>query len=305
MRRSRAWRWPPIAVAAVLFTVVFWHPFPPKAIAGSLELTAIDVGQGDSLLVAFPNGKLMLVDGGGVLAFGRKVKPKLDIGEDVVSPYLWSRSIGHLDVVVATHAHEDHTGGLGAILDNFHPPELWTGAHTDEPVWNELSRHAHRRGVKIVSLHGGEVREFGGARIEVLSPPEDYIPNDTPKNNDSLAFRVTFGKHSFLLTGDMEKPMETRLVADERPLRADVLKVGHHGSKTSSSEPFLDAVDPRFAIISDGFENPFGHPHRDVIERLTRHHAEILRTDTAGLITIRSDGHRLSVSRYVAPEPRP
>ncbi len=198
-------------------------------------------------------------------------------------------------MVVATHEHVDHTGGLGAILDNFHPPELWTGAHTDEPVWTQLSEHARRRGVKIVALCAGRSFEFGGARIEVLSPPEDYLPNDTPKNNDSLAFRVTYGRTSFLLTGDMEKPMETRLLADDRALRADVLKVGHHGSKTSSSAPFLDAVHPAFAIISDGVDNSFGHPNRDVLERLSERHAEVLRTDMVGLITVSSDGRRITV----------
>ena len=119
---------------------------------------------------------------------------------------------------------------------------------------------------------------------------------------------MTFGRHSFLLTGDMEKPMELRLLGDDRLLRADVLKVGHHGSKTSSSELFLDAVAPKFAIISDGFENSFGHPHRDVLERLAQHHATVLRTDTTGLITIRSDGDHLSVASEPRPsvtEPRP
>lgn len=295
MRRSRALRWSALGAVAVLFALVVWHPFAPKLDPRSLELTAIDVGQGDSLLVGFPTGKLMLVDGGGVPAFGRKGKSKLDIGEDVVSPYLWSRSVGHLDVIVATHAHEDHTGGLGAIIDNFHPSELWTGANTDEPVWRELSQHARARGVKIVAMQAGEKLDFGGAHIEVLSPPGDYVPNDTPKNNDSLVFRMSYGKHSFLLTGDMEKPMETRLLADERPVHADVLKVGHHGSRTSTSEPFLDAVHPAFAIISDGFENSFGHPNRDVLGRLDARHVKILRTDTMGLIRIRTDGRRLSV----------
>jgi competence protein ComEC len=295
MRRTRAWRWSALGAVMVLFALVVWHPFPPQVQAGSLELTAIDVGQGDSLLIGFPNGKLMLVDGGGVLAFGHTVKPKLDIGEDVVSPYLWSRSVRHLDAVVCTHAHEDHIGGLRAIIDNFHPPELWTGANSDEPVWRELSQHARSRGVKIVARHAGESLDFGGTHIEILSPPDDYIPNDTPKNNDSLAFRILYGKSAFLLTGDMEKPMETRLLADDRQLRADVLKVGHHGSKTSTSEPFLDAVHPALAVISDGFENSFGHPHADVLARLSDHHIETLRTDTVGLITIRSDGRRISV----------
>ena len=295
MRRSRAWRWSMLAVVMALFALLVLHPFHPKMQPGMLELTAIDVGQGDSLLVGFPNGKLMLVDGGGVLSFGHKVKPKLDIGEDVVSPYLWSRSVGHLDVVVSTHAHEDHTGGLRAIIDNFHPSELWTGANGDEPVWKELSQHARSRGAKIVVRRAGEMLNFGGARIEILSPPADYVTGDTPRNDDSLAFRIVYGKDSFLMTGDMEKQMETRMLADGREVRADVLKVGHHGSKTSTSEPFLDAVHPAFAIISDGFENSFGHPHRDVLNRLTDRHTETLRTDQVGLITVRSDGRHIFV----------
>lgn len=298
MRRSRVLRWSALAIVAILFALVFSHPFPPQMQKGSLELSVIDVGQGDSLLVAFPNGKLMLVDGGGVLAFGHQKKPKLDIGEDVVSPYLWSRSITHLDVIVATHAHEDHTGGLAAIVDNFHPAELWAGANTGEPVWNELRKHALAKGVKIVPRRAGDALDFGGVRIEVLSPPADYLPGDKPKNDDSLAMRLTYGRNSFLLTGDMEKPSEARLLSDGVSMRADVLKVGHHGSKTSSSDEFLDAVHPAFAIISDGFENSFGHPHRDVLGRLAEHHAEILRTDTVGLVTIRSDGRRLVMTSF-------
>ena len=296
LERSRVWRVVMLATVTALFTLILWHPFPPKIASRSLELTAVDVGQGDSLLVSFPQGKLMLVDGGGILSFGRKVKAKMDIGEDVVSPYLWSRSIRRLDVVVATHAHEDHTGGLAAIIDNFRPKELWTGAHSDEPVWRELSRHARERGVTIVAMCEGKRMQFGGTRVEVLAPPKDYAPNDMPKNNDSLALRITYGRRSFLLTGDMEKQIEGGLLADGCELKADVLKVGHHGSKTSTTELFLDAVHPAFAIISDGYDNSFGHPNRDVLERLQARRVEVLRTDLQGLITVRTDGQRISVT---------
>jgi competence protein ComEC len=133
---------------------------------------------------------------------------------------------------------------------------------------------------------------YGGARLEVLSPPKDFHPA-TPGNNDSLALRIIYGVHSLLLTGDLEAPMERLLLADGRPLHADVLKVGHHGSKTSTIPAFLDAVSPSVAIISAGFENSFGHPHAAVLARLVDRHSAILRTDQDGLVTVRSDGHKL------------
>jgi competence protein ComEC len=117
-------------------------------------------------------------------------------------------------------------------------------------------------------------------------------------NNDSLGIRITYRQRSILLTGDMEKPMERRALSEGQPLRADVLKVGHHGSNTSSIDPFLDAVSPLFAIISDGFENSFGHPHPKVLERLRDHRASILRTDRDGLVTVRTDGRRISVETF-------
>jgi competence protein ComEC len=296
VRKSRLWRWPALATVLGLFALVFLHPFPPKVERGKLELTAIDVGQGDGLLLSFPDGKLMMIDGGGFANWSsRKVKSKLDIGEDVVSPYLWSRSIKKLDVIVCTHAHEDHTGGIGALIDNFHPAELWTGANGDSVVWHDVQARALAKHVRIVSMRRGRNFDFGATHIEVLSPPEDYQAGDIPKNNDSLVLKVTYGKQSFLLTGDMEKQMEGLLMADGTLLHADVLKVGHHGSKTSSTEAFLDAVHPTFAVISDGFENSFHHPNAEVLARLTEHRAEVLRTDLRGLITIRSDGRRLEV----------
>jgi len=285
-------------VVLVLFALIFWHPFPPAVYRGELELTAIDVGQGDSLLVAFPDSKLMLIDGGGALSFGRQATQRLDIGEDVVSPYLWSRSIRKIDVVALTHAHDDHAGGLPAIIENFHPAQLWTGATPKSPAWFAVRSKARAEKVQIVALSSGHSFDFGGARIDVISPPGDYVPAGAPMNNDSLGIRITYRQRSILLTGDMEKPMERRALSDGEPLRADILKVGHHGSNTSSIDPFLDAVSPVFAIISDGFENSFGHPHPKVLERLRDHRARILRTDRDGLVTLRTDGQRISVETF-------
>ena len=298
MRRSRWLAWTSAVPAIALFALVYWHPFPPATHPRELELTMIDVGQGDSLLVAFPDSKLMLVDGGGVLSFGRSVKPRFDIGEDVVSPYLWTRSIRKIDVVVLTHAHDDHARGLPAIIENFHPSELWTGATPKSEAWSAVLGAAQTERVKILPMQSGRKFDFGGARIDVLSPPSDYVAAEAPKNNDSLALRITYGQRSFLLTGDMEKPMEQRLLISGEPLRADVLKVGHHGSNTSSTDPFLDAVAPEFAAISDGFANSFHHPHPQVLARLAAHRAEVFRTDQQGLITIRTDGHKINVETY-------
>ncbi|HEX4596020.1 MAG TPA: ComEC/Rec2 family competence protein [Bryobacteraceae bacterium] len=297
--RSRQWSWVASGVVAILFGLVFWHPFPPDVHRGELELTAIDVGQGDSLLLSFPDGKLMLVDGGGTLSFGQRSKPRIDIGEDVVSPYLWRRSIRKIDVVVMTHAHDDHAQGLPALIENFHPAELWTGATAASEAWTQVASRARLQKVSIMELRAGKSFDFGGAHIEIVSPPPDYEPGASPKNNDSLAMRITYGKRSILLTGDMEKPMEIRALAEGEALRADILKVGHHGSNTSSIEPFLDAVSPTFAVISDGFENSFRHPHPQVLARLSAHRATILRTDLVGLTTVRTDGHRVSVETFL------
>jgi competence protein ComEC len=298
LRRSRPWSCAALAAVLALFALIFWHPFPPALHAGELELTAIDVGQGDSLLVCFPDSKLLLIDGGGILAFGPHRSARIDIGEDVVSPYLWSRSIRKIDVVVLTHAHDDHAGGLPAVIENFHPTQLWTGAMAPSAAWSAVHQKARAENVQVRALAAGRSFDFGGAHIQVISPPAGYVPGDSPTNNDSLALRVTYGQRSLLLTGDMEKPMERSALAGAEPLRADILKVGHHGSNTSSIDPFLDAVSPEFAVISDGYENTFRHPHPLVLHRLEAHHARVLRTDQDGLITVRTDGHRISVETF-------
>jgi len=298
MRRSKPWSWAAFAVVLALFGLIFWHPFPPAVHPGELELTVIDVGQGDSLLLCFPDSKVLLIDGGGVLSFGPRRTSRIDIGEDVVSPYLWSRSIRKIDAVALTHAHDDHAGGLPAVIENFHPSELWAGAMAPSAAWSAVEQKARAENVKILALSAGRSFDFGGARVEVISPPAGYVPADGPTNNDSLALRITYGQRSLLLTGDMEKSMERGALAGAEPLRADILKVGHHGSNTSSTDPFLDAVAPVFAVISDGFENTFRHPHPLVLKRLEAHHAMVLRTDQDGLITVRTDGRRISVETF-------
>src|SRR6185503_4056112 len=170
IRRGK-WKWPAMGAVLSLFVLLLWQPWVRPQPTGMLELTAIDVGQGDSLLVVLPRGEIMLIDGGGKLVYGRQRKSNLDIGEDVVSPYLWSRGIRRIDVLVATHSHQDHIGGLSAILSNFRPSVLWTGANPPR----ELLDLARRLGIPASEQHPAGRIERSGATLEVLAPADGYL----------------------------------------------------------------------------------------------------------------------------------
>lgn len=297
-RRPTRARWAAFAAVLGLFALLVIHPFAPAVAAGQLEVTAVDVGQGDSLLVVTPEGRTMLVDGGGVPAFKGRPKPRMDIGEDVVSTYLWTRSFQRVDVLALTHAHDDHAGGLAALMENFKPRELWVGAMGESEVWTRIRAAAARHGVRIVPRRGGETIAFGGAEFRVLAPFPDHVPGPAPHNNDSLVMAVRLGERGFLLTGDAEREVEYRLVDSGAAPAVDVLKLGHHGSRTSSTDEFLDRTRPRFAVVSAGLDNLYRHPHPDVVARLSERGVRILRTDRLGQIRFLTDGRRLEVECY-------
>jgi competence protein ComEC len=284
-----------LGLVGVLLTLLIWSPFPADAVSGSLEMTMIDVGQGESIFLGLPDGRRVLLDGGGFPSYGREPTSRLDIGEDVVAPYLWGRGIRRLDVVIASHGHEDHIGGLPAVVTAFRPKELWVGGEPKGAAWTLLLDAAARAAARVVPMCGPRRLVYGGAQFEVLAPGADFVPSENPKNNDSLVLRLTFGRHSFLLTGDIEGAVERRILYEAGVERAAVLKTPHHGSRSSSTGEFLDAVSPMFAAISAGHENTYGNPHPEVLGRLGERGATAYRTDRDGLITIRTNGHRLEV----------
>jgi competence protein ComEC len=284
---------------ALLALAVATYPFAAKLERGKLEVTVLDVGQGDSLLAAFPDGHTLLIDGGGSFGVTRLggVRTGFDTGEQVVSTYLWHRGLKRLDVVALTHAHQDHLGGLAAVLENFRVRELWVGRDVASPAFRALLEVARERGVRVVHRVRGQGFTWDGVAGQVRWPdtPDEV---QTAKNNDSLVLRLVYGRTAMLLPGDIEGPVEHKLAADGEPLAATFLKVAHHGSKTSTSTDWLTGVDPRTVAISVGETNPFGHPHPDVLERLRAAGVRVLRTDRDGAITASSDGQTVQAHTF-------
>jgi competence protein ComEC len=260
-------------------------PSHPRIQPGVLEVTSIDVGEGDSILLVSPQGQSLLVDAGGIPHW---MHSELDIGEDVVSPYLWSRGIDYLDAVAVTHPHADHIGGMKAILANFHPRELWLGSGKPNPELEQLLREAAQLGVPVIPRGAGDRWESGGLVFRVLAPPSDPQNHATKTNDESLVMSIAYRESTALLEGDAEKATE-RQVAQESPA-ADLLKVAHHGSATSTIPELLAAVHPRYAVISVGRHNVYGHPRREVLARLQSSQVKTYRTDLNGAVTFYLDG---------------
>jgi competence protein ComEC len=190
-------------------------------------------------------------------------------------------------------------GGLAAILDNFRPRALWVGAEPESEEWKTILSHAATDGVRILSLNrASSPVHFGGAEVRVLAPSVDYVPTDKPGNNDSLVLEIAYGSRRVLLTGDAERAVESDMVNSGELRPVTLLKVGHHGSKTSSTDEFLSAITPQLAFISDGYKNQFHHPHPTVLQRLAEHKIKIFRTDEHGLATFLTDGNKVEVSSF-------
>jgi competence protein ComEC len=288
VRAGKGWRWCALAAITIGSACVIW-PQPPALHPGVLEVTAIDVGQGDSIFVSTPDGRTLLIDAGGPIGPAHTEDSSFDVGEDVVSQYLWTRGIRALDAVALTHAHSDHMGGMPAVLANFHPRALWVGNNPLVPAYMALLADAKQAGTRVESWHAGESFSFGSTKVRVLAPAPGYLPGKQPSNDDSLVLRIAYGETAAILEGDAQARTEARMVADDLQPAA-LLKVGHHGSCTSTTPAFLAAVSPSYAVISDGRNNPFGHPCMPVLNALASMQVRVYRTDTLGLSTFFLNG---------------
>jgi competence protein ComEC len=292
----------------------------------TLTIHFLDVGQGDSALVVFPRGATMLVDAGGDIGFDRRAEDHSEsarpasgsdaqeggeeieagfndsafsVGEAVVSRFLWSQGRTQLDYVLATHADADHIGGLSDVVKNFRVGEALVGhAPAIDSEYDRFARAVARQNITLSSLSAGERFDIEGVTVEVLWPPPASDSSATSRNNDSVVLRFVYGSAAILLAGDIEREAEDALVQSSVDLRADVLKVPQHGSKTSSTESFIDRVQPRCAVISVGERSRFGHPHAVVTERYFSRGVRLFQIGRDGMITVKTDGITVYTNAY-------
>lgn len=279
--RWRPDRWRSIVAGAVLVLGI-WIFSSGLFFGKSLEVTFLDVGQGDAALILTPSGKSLLIDGGGFLIPG-KGPPPFDVGSEVVVPYLKRRGLKKIDRILLSHPHPDHYGGLQAVLDNFPVGEFWWNGQTfPDPTFDRLIGTLKEKGVLEKVWREGDRFQWEGIDFEVLYPAAINPARNI--NDNSLVVRLSFGEARFLFSGDIEKWGERSLENSEL-IRAAVLKIPHHGSRTSSSVPFIDSIRPQYAVASLGEDNFFGFPHPDILEKYERRGARVFRTDRHGAVT--------------------
>lgn len=285
---ARHWRGPATGAAAAI-ALAAW--VPPGALDGGhrAELHLIDVGQGDAIAVRTPRGRWVLVDAGRAWGAG-------DAGRATVIPHLRRRG-GPLELLVLTHPHADHVGGAASVLRALRPREVRDAAFVERsPVYREALAAAEAVGARWQRVRPGERFDLDGVVVEFLAPDSAWTAALDDPNEASTVVRVRYGGVRFLLTGDAERSEEAWLLARDRAaLSADVLKVAHHGSPTSTTPAFLEAVAPRLALVSVGAGNTYGHPGPAVMRRLLDAGATVLRTDQLGTVILRTDGRDLEV----------
>lgn len=269
--------------------------------SGKLKITFIDVGQGDCAVIRLPNGKVWVVDGGGIRG------SDWDVGRFVVAPYLWEEGIRRVDALFLSHPHHDHYKGLGFLAGHFHPKILFVnGDEAPESEKGEWDRFLSRAAESKMAVQGVSrltpPLEEGEVRMEFLAPGPEGPYGHFNTNDNSAVFKLRYKNFTALLPGDLMEAGESALLESRPDLKSTLLKVGHHGSETSTTEKFLEAVDPQYAVIPVGAYNSYGMPSPEVLERLRKKGVVFFRTDTQGAVTFETDGHSVAVKTFVPRE---
>ncbi|MFN2515902.1 MAG: ComEC/Rec2 family competence protein [Pyrinomonadaceae bacterium] len=299
------------AQLCVIALIVF-HPLSAGRPDGKLRIDFLDVGQGDSTLVTLPDGTTLLIDGGGRPGpFKQKRTSEEDvntsfevetrsIGDSVVSEYLWWRGLDRIDYILATHADADHIDGLNDVGRNFAVrAALVARMPSRDPGYSRFSETVFSKNIPIRTIGAGDVLKFRGVTASVLWPPPTSNLDSASGNNESIVLSLRFGARAFLLTGDIEMPAENAIGKVSHNLHADVVKIAHHGSKTSSTEGFVGVTHPAFAVISVGQTSVFSHPNRDVVQRWRASGAQVLTTGKNGTITFSTEGSALNLETFI------
>lgn len=305
-RRARVF-WVSMAALSVLAALIALHPFPPRLPLGVFELTALDCGAGEALFLVLPDQTTLLMDAGGTrrgntreMAFqGRRWDP----GENIVSPYLWSRGIEKIDVLALSDAREEHLGGLAAVVRNFHVGEFWHGGNPFTPSYQDLLEQVNRRGITIRELGAGDRFVRGTTTFLTLWPPvgpATHFSSQGPTRDDSLVMRISNGEASALLPGEISGNVEQELLGSGFPLEARALQVAHAGSKNTFSSEFLGRVLPQVALVSAEDGGRSGQQRSDALERLRMAGAQVYRTDFDGAVTVKMQAGSISVHTYRA-----
>lgn len=313
-KEKRSWRIKLLASLAQLsmIALVVFHPLSGGRPDGKLRIDFLDVDQGDSALVTLPDGTTLLIDGGGRPGPFKQKRPDAEdvdatfevetrsIGESVVSEYLWWRGLDRIDYILATHADADHIDGLNDVARNFVVrAALVARMPSRDPEYLRFAETLSSKEIPIRAIGAGDVLKFRDATASVLWPPPTANLDSASGNNESIVLSLRLGDRSFLFTGDIEISAENDIARVSNNLHADVVKIAHHGSKTSSTEGFVGRIQPRFAVISVGQTSVFGHPNREVVQRWRASGAQVLTTGKSGTITFSTEGSVLNLETFL------
>jgi len=270
---------------AVLLAGIVWFWLFYSA-AKNLEVDFLDVGQGDAILIKAPGGQNILIDGGPDKVILKRLAENLA---------WWDKTI---DLMILTHPHDDHVAGLIEVLKRYQVEKiLYTGVTHNAPNYLAWLKLVREKKVQMLIIDKPQIIKLGAeSQLEILYPDQSLLAKAVSDlNQSSIVMMLAYGKNKFLLTGDAGEEVERKLIDSGTNLSAEVLKVGHHGSQSSTSEEFLNQVKPNLAVISVGKDNDFGHPSLRTVKRLERAGAEIYRTDEKGTVRIESDGEKIRV----------